>query len=97
MAIGDLAEDFGVSRKHLSVTFRELVGMPPKRYAQVCRFRTAASLLTAETAPAWSDLALTCGYFDQAHFNREFRRFSGYSPGEYRRSALADGTGILDA
>lgn len=47
--------------------------------------------------PAWSDVALDCGYYDQAHFNRDFRRFSGYTPGDFRRWALSDGTGILDA
>ncbi len=97
VAIGDLAADCGISRKHLSVSFREAVGMAPKPYAQVRRFRKAAGLLAAGTMPAWSDVALDCGYSDQAHFNRDFKRFSGYTPGEFHARALLDGTGILDA
>ena len=95
--IGDLATVCGVSRKHLSVTFRQAIGIAPKPYAQVCRFQKAAGILSGHTTPAWSDIALDCGYSDQAHFNRDFRRFSGYTPGEYRARALTDGTGILDA
>lgn len=97
VSIGDLATNYGVSRKHLSTTFREAVGVAPKTYARLCRFRQAANLLAARETPAWSDIALDCGYYDQAHFNRDFRRFSGYTPGEYRAHSLPDGTGILDA
>ena len=97
IAIRDLASECGVSRKHLSVSFRDATGMAPKPYARVCRFQKAAGILSSPTTPAWSDVALDCGYSDQAHFNRDFRRFSGYTPSEYRAHALFDGTGILDA
>lgn len=97
VSISALAKELEISRKHLSVSFREMVGLAPKTYAQVCRFQVAARRIALRPEPAWSEIALDCGYFDQAHFNRDFRRFSGYTPGEYRLRALADGTGVLDA
>ncbi len=97
IAVSRLAEDYGVSRKHLSLSFREAVGLPPSTVARLLRFRQAAALIAAVGEPRWSEIALDSGYFDQSHFNRDFRRFSGYTPSEFRRHALGDGTGILDA
>lgn len=97
VAISRLAEDYGVSRKHLSLSFREAVGLAPSTVARLLRFRRAAAMISTAGEPHWSGIALDCGYFDQSHFNREFRRFSGYTPTEFRRQALGDGTGILDS
>ncbi|MFC3131899.1 helix-turn-helix domain-containing protein [Microbaculum marinum] len=95
--IGELAAECGISRKHLNVRFRDAVGVAPKTYARVCRFQRAAWLLAQPGEPVWTHVALDCGYYDQAHFIRDFRRLSGYTPGEFRRMSLADGTGIRDA
>jgi AraC-like DNA-binding protein len=36
-----------------------------------------------DNEPDWTDIALSCGYFDQAHFNHDFRAFSGINPSTY--------------
>jgi AraC-like DNA-binding protein len=79
--IGDLAVRIGWSRKHLVSTFREQIGLPPKTVAQLLRYERASELLT-EGRPA-IDVAATCGYADQAHLIRDFRRFSGLTPSEF--------------
>lgn len=94
--VARLAEDLGVSRKHLTVSFGEAIGLPPSTVGRLIRFRRAAAMIAAAPEPDWSGIALDCGYFDQSHFNRDFRRFSGYTPTAFHRRVLGDGTGILD-
>ncbi|MGW8394876.1 DUF6597 domain-containing transcriptional factor [Pseudoduganella sp. HUAS MS19] len=87
LRVESLAAAFGVSRQYLANQFRDHVGLSPKLFARICRFRTArASALAA--APAqhghdWATLALDSGYFDQSHLIRDFQDFTGTSPEAY--------------
>jgi AraC-like DNA-binding protein len=74
------AADVGWSRRHLAARFRQQVGLAPKPAAQVLRFERAVRLLSAPGGPRLAETAVTCGYFDQAHLNREFRRLAGCTP-----------------
>ena len=88
--IASLAERVGRSRRHLATRFREQVGLPPKTVARIFRFRRALELLGSGSG--FADLAYECGYFDQAHLNRDFRQFAGTSPGELARRLEPHGT-----
>ncbi len=78
-AIGALAEEVCCSPKHLVEQFRAQVGVPPKTLARILRFERARRLL--ERGGSASDIALECGYYDQAHLNRECRALAGTTPG----------------
>jgi AraC-like DNA-binding protein len=89
MEMGALAREIGCSRKYLAARFREHVGLAPKAVARVLRFERATRLLGRAGADVrWSALALACGYYDQAHLIRDFRQFSGQTPGAYLRARL---------
>jgi AraC-like DNA-binding protein len=81
LRIGDLATEVGCSRRYLASQFRRSIGLPPKAYARVLRFRSALRGLRREGPGRLDELALRTGYFDQAHMNREFSRLAGASPG----------------
>lgn len=95
VAIGVLADEAGCSAKHFIAQFREQLGLPPKALARMLRFDHVVSLLDRDTIPDWPMLARQCGYYDQAHFIKDFRRFAGVTPGEYHRRLLPGDGGVL--
>ena len=82
--VAETAEALGLSRRRFADRFERRVGLTPKRFARLERFRHALRLASGDAQVRWSDVAQACGYFDQAHFAHEFRRFSGVSPSEYQ-------------
>jgi AraC-like DNA-binding protein len=86
--IGALTTELGWSRQRLIHRFREQVGMPPKTLARILRFQGAVRLLGTTRQVRWTELALECGYYDQAHMIREFGEFAGRTPTEFMRASL---------
>lgn len=80
--IATLRGHTGWSKTRFNTTFREQVGVPPKTLARILRFRRALELIDRARAPL-SEIALAAGYYDQPHFNAEFRELSGFAPREY--------------
>ncbi|WP_259781956.1 helix-turn-helix domain-containing protein [Aestuariispira ectoiniformans] len=84
--VAAVVEETDYSHRHFNVLFRQAVGLSPKRYCRILRFREALESLAASPEQAPAELALDQGYSDQAHFNRDFRAFAHMTPGAYRRS-----------
>lgn len=72
----------GVDRRQLVPAFRERVGLPPKRYQRLLRFQCAARAMRTPTPASLAAIAVGCGYADQAHMSRDFKEFSGRTPGQ---------------
>jgi len=84
--IEKLAREVGFSHRRLIQLFTTQVGMPPKRFARLQRFRHAHDAVSgALSAPHWSIFATEHGYADQSHMIREFQEFSGMTPAEQLR------------
>jgi AraC-like DNA-binding protein len=87
--VSALAAETGWSGRHLTSRFRAEIGLTPKAAARVIRFDRARRVLARQlvTAPGTpyrlADLAVTCGYFDQAHLAREFRALAGCPPSQW--------------
>lgn len=83
LPIADLVTELGWSHKRLIAVFHEQFGLTPKRAARVMRFGRAVRSLDGAPTPRWAEIAADCGYYDQAHLNRDFREFAGVTPGEF--------------
>ena len=86
VSIGTLRERTGLSKTRMATAFRDQVGVTPKLYARIQRFRRALEMINQGSDPL-ADVALAAGYYDQPHLNAEFRKLSGLAPGEYLAAA----------
>ena len=83
-----LAERAGFSERQLRRIFHREVGATPKALVRITRVRAAAAMIRG-TDEALTEVAHHHGYFDQAHFVRDFRSMVGVTPGVYRRQPRA--------
>ena len=85
MDIDDLANVVALSRSHFSRAFKRSLGFSPMEYVIVRRVERAKAMISGTREPL-AEVALACGFADQAHLNRRFRDIVGVSPGRWRRS-----------
>jgi len=79
----EMAERVGISQRRFIQIFRDEVGLTPKLFCRVQRFQEVIKTIGSRDTVDWLDIALPCGYFDQAHFIHDFQEFSGLTPREY--------------
>ncbi|GLQ44975.1 AraC family transcriptional regulator [Dyella lipolytica] len=85
-SVEQLAVQSGLTKRSLQRLFNHYVGISPKWVINRYRLHEAIAQLQAGAPIVWTELALQLGYFDQAHFIRDFRRLVGRSPAEYARN-----------
>jgi AraC-like DNA-binding protein len=95
VSIRQLAEEGGISHRHFIAQFTEHLGIAPKAMARVLRFGRAAELLKVAERGRFGEIAHACGYFDQAHFTRDFRAFAGVTPTDLLASQLPHRGGFI--
>jgi AraC-like DNA-binding protein len=95
--VGRLAADLGWSRRHLGARVRDELGLAPKMLARLVRFQAVTSRLQHEGGARLAEIAQDCGFYDQAHLNRDFRAFAGTTPGAYAARLLPAGAGVAAA
>lgn len=81
-----LTNNLGLSQRHLSRKFQQHMGLSPKAYLRVCRFICSLDHLKKYPERSLTQIAYESGYYDQAHFNRDYQNYTGHSPGEVLRS-----------
>ncbi len=86
VSIPKMAEQSGLSTSQLQRDFRKLFRMSPGEYVMRLRLQIARRQLIESNEPV-NLIASRCGFFDQSHFTRLFRKHTGLTPSHYRRKA----------
>lgn len=84
--VSEVSEQIGLSSRRFIQVFSEQVGLTPKLFWRIRRFQQVLHLIRGSSQPLsldWADIALNCGYFDQAHFIHDFQAFAGLNPTTY--------------
>jgi AraC-like DNA-binding protein len=85
--IEELARRVGLSQSALERRFRRVVGASPKKFASIVRLRHVLHLRSMGVD--FTSIAHAAGYYDQSHFIKEFKRFSGFAPESFFQRAGA--------
>jgi len=80
VSIDEVAERCAVSHRQLNRTFSVVVGVGPKHYAKVVQIRQVLTALETDDQASLQELAAGAGYYDQAHFIKDFQRLVGTNP-----------------
>jgi AraC-like DNA-binding protein len=87
--VGDVIQGIGLSIRRFGELFGSEVGLSPKAFCRIRRFNEVLRRIERSTDVRWADVAASCGYFDQAHFNHDFRTFAGLTPSAYLRDRIS--------
>lgn len=91
--IEKLAYDANMSARSFERHFSEQVGVSPKLFCCIARFNHALAIKLKNPEKDWTAIAYECGYFDQMHLIKDFKRFSGDSPSAFlKQTPMADET-----
>ncbi len=84
-AIKEIVDKTGYSQRHFIQLFKKHVGLTPKQYHRIIRFNQVLGKIDLGEKVDWTQLSYDCGYYDQAHFIKEFKYFSGFNPKKFMK------------
>jgi AraC-like DNA-binding protein len=85
--VASVLDRIGLSHRRFAQIFHDQVGLTPKSFSRVQRFQRVLRKVHRLPSIDWADVALECGYYDQAHFIHDFQTFSGFTPTVYAARA----------
>lgn len=86
--MSQLAEDTHYSERHISRIFQDNMGISPKTFSRIIRFQYAIDKILTSKDSIFGDFFYELGYSDQAHFQREFKQYTGTTPKNFYNYAL---------
>ncbi|HMH20957.1 MAG TPA: helix-turn-helix transcriptional regulator [Puia sp.] len=80
--MSDIASRHGITPRYLQKLIYQHTGLSPKSFNKISRFQLSLRLIAKNDQP-FTSIAYECGYFDQSHFIRDFKSFTGVTPSAY--------------
>lgn len=82
LTVSQIAKEISISERQLERLFKRYIGLSPKFYCRIIRFNHIFELVQREEKE-WGELAQLTGFYDQSHFIKNFREFTGEEPSKY--------------
>jgi AraC-like DNA-binding protein len=82
VSVAEITTAAGIGERQLERLFKKYIGLSPKFYARIIRFSTIFEYMQ-QGDPGWAGLAYEAGFYDQSHFIRNFKAFTGEDPSKY--------------
>jgi AraC-like DNA-binding protein len=82
ITIASVCDQCNISERQLERSFKKYIGLSPKFYARIIRFSNIFQIAQQKKL-SWSDVSMESGFYDQAHFIRNFKAFTGEDPSHY--------------
>ena len=86
--LNKIATDHGITTRYLHKLLFQSTGLSPAVFSKINRFQSSLKLLVKNEQPL-TEIAYHCGYFDQSHFIRDFKTFTGITPSAYLENSSA--------
>lgn len=83
ITMDELSEKYHIGKRHLERKFLSGVGLSQKLFARIVRFNNALQLIENKDFSTFTHVAHEGGFYDQAHFIRDFKDFTGLNPKQY--------------
>lgn len=83
LSVGELSRQTQINRRQLERKFSEAIGLSPKQLSKTIRLQAALKMLLSRKYTRLTTLAYEGDYYDQAHFIRDFRELTGFTPKEF--------------
>jgi AraC-like DNA-binding protein len=83
VSVTELSRQTRITRRHLERKFSSVIGLSPKQLSKTIRLQATLKVLLNKKITSLTDLAYECDYYDQAHFIKEFKEFTGLTPKEF--------------
>jgi AraC-like DNA-binding protein len=93
--VSSMQKESGLSVSQFERRFKAIAGFPPKYFARIVRFQGVKDKYCSKRCKTLTSLAYSCDYYDQSHFNREFKEFSGVQPLRYFKFIDQQNTDLL--
>ncbi len=78
-----ISKQLQVSQRHLEAQFKKVIGLSPKSYSLIMRFKRIEEQFKKTSRVSWKELPFASEYYDQNHFIKDFKRFTGLTPSSY--------------
>lgn len=88
IGVTELADETCYTARYLHQCFLDYIGIAPKVYAKILKFQNTIQEINVNQNISLTDLCLNMGYYDQSHFNKDFKKYAAVSPKEYRKLIL---------